>query len=551
MSDLLAHPPAPGTAVEVDAYFSGAGRTPADCCRSTPRGATNWGAILSDRPFLPELYVLGSVRSNALPDEAAWLVAAIEESVPGAPAWNQLPYRGRFRGRLAEPSDSEKRAIGGRVFLVEKVVRVYAQNPPVVQPGPGDYDTWQRYQPVGGDYSLPQPPGWQVEEVEGNAVVLRAPQWPESESPVTVRTHAGQTHHDPYDLSALPPLLVGRDWSVFTQSSALGQENAAGQGLVGYRTERADAPLARTVSVLFSGHGKTYELSLNYPLGFAAPQSVLAAYSAIVAGFRLGVAPGPTPTPPVRQALGAGPFLKEEQALRTACERLGGEVDWVVAQLQSEAEARWLAAQPIAFSGHYDGIWVLTMGTPRATRTQILRLYLDAVTGRELYAEEIEPDAAPTPTPALVRQPAGPAGERPPEVTDDSTRWIEIILSQQTLIAWEGSVPVRRMLISSGTALHPTVTGKFRIYYKVVSTPMRGPDYYLPGVPHTMYFYEGYALHGAYWHAAFGTPMSHGCINLSLRDAAWLFDWASPTLPAGAWGVNATPCNPGTLVVVR
>jgi lipoprotein-anchoring transpeptidase ErfK/SrfK len=41
-----------------------------------------------------------------------------------------------------------------------------------------------------------------------------------------------------------------------------------------------------------------------------------------------------------------------------------------------------------------------------------------------------------------------------------------------------------------------------------------------------MYFYEDYALHGAYWHNNFGTPMSHGCVNMNVADAGWIFDWA-------------------------
>jgi lipoprotein-anchoring transpeptidase ErfK/SrfK len=41
-----------------------------------------------------------------------------------------------------------------------------------------------------------------------------------------------------------------------------------------------------------------------------------------------------------------------------------------------------------------------------------------------------------------------------------------------------------------------------------------------------MYFYKDYGLHGTYWHNNFGTPMSHGCINLKTKDAGWLFDYA-------------------------
>jgi len=42
-----------------------------------------------------------------------------------------------------------------------------------------------------------------------------------------------------------------------------------------------------------------------------------------------------------------------------------------------------------------------------------------------------------------------------------------------------------------------------------------------------MYFYEGYSLHGTYWHHNFGHPMSHGCVNMRTSDAAWLYNWAS------------------------
>ena len=57
-------------------------------------------------------------------------------------------------------------------------------------------------------------------------------------------------------------------------------------------------------------------------------------------------------------------------------------------------------------------------------------------------------------------------------------------------------------------------------------TDMAGPGYYLPDVPYTMYFYRGYGLHGTYWHNNFGTPMSHGCVNMRTPDARWLFYWA-------------------------
>jgi hypothetical protein len=106
-------------------------------------------------------------------------------------------------------------------------------------------------------------------------------------------------------------------------------------------------------------------------------------------------------------------------------------------------------------------------------------------------------------------------------------RWIDVDLGQQLLTAYDGSTPIMRFVISSGTASTPTVTGQFRVWVKLSTTDMSGPGYSLEDVPFTMYFYQGYGLHGTFWHDNFGTPMSHGCVNLRTPDASWLFDFAS------------------------
>ena len=105
-------------------------------------------------------------------------------------------------------------------------------------------------------------------------------------------------------------------------------------------------------------------------------------------------------------------------------------------------------------------------------------------------------------------------------------KWIDVDLSSQQVRAYAGNTIVRSMVVSTGIARYPTPTGRFRIQTKYASVTMSGPGYYLPGVPHTMFFYRGYALHGTYWHNNFGRPMSHGCINLTRGDAAWLYGWA-------------------------
>jgi len=85
---------------------------------------------------------------------------------------------------------------------------------------------------------------------------------------------------------------------------------------------------------------------------------------------------------------------------------------------------------------------------------------------------------------------------------------------------------VQSFLVSTGTAYTPTVTGLFKIYVKHPAADMAGPGYDLPGVPYVMMFYEDYGIHGTYWHNNFGTPMSHGCVNMRTEDAAWLYNWA-------------------------
>ena len=135
-------------------------------------------------------------------------------------------------------------------------------------------------------------------------------------------------------------------------------------------------------------------------------------------------------------------------------------------------------------------------------------------------------------------------------------KWIEVSLKDQTLYAWRGDRLVNRFLISSGVGDNPTVTGLFRVWARTAAQTMDGGDrasgtyYSLPNVQWVQYFHHGYAFHGAYWHNNFGTPMSHGCVNLTVADAEWLFNWAFPAWNgSGAW--LRTNENDATLVWVH
>ena len=143
------------------------------------------------------------------------------------------------------------------------------------------------------------------------------------------------------------------------------------------------------------------------------------------------------------------------------------------------------------------------------------------------------PSPTPTPTPTVIPTFVNPNYQDAvrPFGVGSNERWVDVNLSTQTLRAYEGDTAVFTTLISSGTWDHPTVTGQFRVWLTYESQTMDGSllgyDYYLEDVPYVMYFYQDYALHGTFWHSNFGSPMSHGCVNLETSDAAWIYNFVS------------------------
>lgn len=111
-----------------------------------------------------------------------------------------------------------------------------------------------------------------------------------------------------------------------------------------------------------------------------------------------------------------------------------------------------------------------------------------------------------------------------------SNRWIDVDLAEQTLAVYENNQLVFATVIASGLEPFWTRPGVFQIFQKKETETMRNNDpsdfYYLDNVPWTMYFDGARALHGAYWRTRFGYPQSHGCVNLSVGDSHWLFNWA-------------------------
>jgi hypothetical protein len=108
--------------------------------------------------------------------------------------------------------------------------------------------------------------------------------------------------------------------------------------------------------------------------------------------------------------------------------------------------------------------------------------------------------------------------------------WIDVNLSIQTAVFYEGDIPVRTNLVTTGQPGYSTPTGTFYILSRVPNEHMRGgtigaDDYYdLYNVLYTQYFtYAGHALHYAWWRSYFGVTGSHGCVNMDLdtSEFAW------------------------------
>jgi len=141
---------------------------------------------------------------------------------------------------------------------------------------------------------------------------------------------------------------------------------------------------------------------------------------------------------------------------------------------------------------------------------------------------------------------------KPPVGIGAREQWVDVDLAERIVIAMRGRTPVRVMLTSLGAN---TPAGVFRVEQKLVSKDMvqrYGVDpFFLESIPYVVFFKGDFGFHGAYWHDGFGRRLSHGCPNLGLADARFVFDWLGPRLPAGFVSVRPTKLYKGGLVRVR
>ncbi len=129
---------------------------------------------------------------------------------------------------------------------------------------------------------------------------------------------------------------------------------------------------------------------------------------------------------------------------------------------------------------------------------------------------------------------------------------IEIDLTRQQLVAIEGNRPVFTTPTATGYFEGDTPIGDFQIERKQptrhMASNLQGNEFDLPGVPWVCYIsWTGVSFHGTYWHNNYGTPQSHGCINLTPEAAKWIYRWSEPSVPVEEDYVES---DHGTLVTV-
>ncbi len=132
-------------------------------------------------------------------------------------------------------------------------------------------------------------------------------------------------------------------------------------------------------------------------------------------------------------------------------------------------------------------------------------------------------------------RPALPGTERLLYRPAEGEKWIDLDLTNASVTAYEGDqIVAGPSLMVPGDPLTPTVTGEYNVYLKYEIQDMRGENYdgskyVTKDVPWVTYFYGGYGFHGAPWRSSFGwngPGGSHGCINMEVADAKFIYDWA-------------------------
>jgi hypothetical protein len=443
IADLLSTPSAPGQSVEIDAYH----------WVGWMRGNVGYAldaqgcpalfdvTYLTDRPVPEAIDFPFFSRTNLSPSypakEDVWLIPmpSVITPVPATPVPDvatgaitpttlpphvvgslNIPYRARLRGHLGDPAFA-KCAHSDRIFVVEGITTAYEdvpQNSPIDEPE--GYRSWPQYHDSAFGYSFAYAPNWRVKALKEadtrSAVMVHTTA--ASDFPISIRIHSGETQIDRTDVSSLPPLYRRRSsddvFGNFNQGGIFVGGKSNGQNLAGLWVDRPDGSNTRTMTVLISAHGYTYEIVMVYPIGLRANRSLLDAYALVLDRFLLDIPQEPSPTPAFKQVVGPGPFLTQDQITAAAHKKYAEEFEVVEARLVPEVELRKLVDECGTFRGHPDGVWLLRISGTYEGQDMVALMGFDATNGEQLCGtitkigspppiETVGP-AYPQPTPA-------------------------------------------------------------------------------------------------------------------------------------------------------
>lgn len=150
---------------------------------------------------------------------------------------------------------------------------------------------------------------------------------------------------------------------------------------------------------------------------------------------------------------------------------------------------------------------------------------------------------------------------------DPEEKTMRLNLDYQTLSCYEAGREVYYCRVSTGIKFtidylgeevdYSTPPGTLLTHWKIISKNMTageeegGSGYSTPAVPWCVYIQGGIAIHGAFWHNAFGEPRSHGCVNVRPEDAKWIFRWSMPYVSLDAGEERRSLPDHGTIVYSR
>ncbi len=151
-----------------------------------------------------------------------------------------------------------------------------------------------------------------------------------------------------------------------------------------------------------------------------------------------------------------------------------------------------------------------------------------------------------------------------PDFVKEGQRWIDISIITGTAVLYVGKKPVYATLVSVGRdrvgdpkETASTELGTFEVVAKHVTMREKNPkerkdSYAVYDVPWVLELSNGQLVGGAFWHDRFGIEDTDGDVQLSPKDAQYLFKWATPEVPSGWHSVRGDKNAPEkTLVNVR